>query len=416
MPHPSSARSVLPLLLTIFLDVVGLGIAIPILAVIFISKTESILPPDIDPRLRPLLYGLLIAAYPFAQFFGAPILGALSDQHGRKKLLLLSLAGTAAGYVLFAIGIVLRSIPLLFLSRILDGFTGGNISIAQSAMADTSDTSSKTRAFGLMGMTFGLGFILGPTLGGILSDSTIVSWFSPSVPFWFAALLTILNMALLSTFFKETLHTQIHTPVTILTGIRNIRKAFTTRGIRTVFFILFLFFLGVNIFQQFFQIYLIEAFSFTQGDIGMMFGFIGLCIALTQGLVVRPISRRFEPAQVLRFSLLGVGIALPFLLLPTQSIWLYAVIPFTALFQGLTFPNSTALVSNLIGKESQGEGLGLNQSVQAVAQMLPPILAGTVAYLHPGLPIVLASFFVLLSWIFFLTLYSPATVEIFHEV
>ncbi len=410
------SRSLFPLLLTIFLDVVGLGIAIPILAILFIGETQSILPSTIDPRLRPLLYGVLIAAYPFAQFFGAPILGALSDHRGRKKLLLLSLAGTAVGYALFAVGILMRSIPLLLCSRLIDGFTGGNISIAQSAMADTNDRDSKTRAFGLMGMTFGLGFILGPMLGGVLADPSIVSWFSPAVPFWFATLLTLINMLLLQTFFHETLHTRVRTKVTALTGIRNVRKAFTTPGLRLIFGVLFLFFLGTNIFHQFFQIYLVQRFSFDQGDIGLVFGYIGFCIAVAQGVIVRPVSRHFTPTQVLRVSIAGVGLVLPLLLLSTNPAWLVVILPFTALFQGLTFPNATALVSNMTGKESQGEGLGLNQSIQAFSQMLPPIFAGAVAFLHPNLPIIAASVAILSAWLVFIIFFVPEKVKPFHEV
>ena len=147
---------------------------------------------------------MLIASYPLAQFFGAPILGALSDKHGRKKIILISLIGTFFGYLLFAYGIITKNVTLLFASRMLDGFTGGNISTIMSAIADVSTVKDKTKNFGMIGMAFGLGIILGPFIGGNLADPNNVSWFNHSTPFWFAALICLFNIALVVFNFKET--------------------------------------------------------------------------------------------------------------------------------------------------------------------------------------------------------------------
>lgn len=411
-PH---TRPLAPLLLTIFLDVVGLGIAIPALSIILIDPVQSILPVETSMSVRGILYGFLIASYPAAQFFGAPILGALSDRHGRKNLLQISLFGTLVGYMMFALGIYLRSLPLLFASRLLDGFTGGNISIAQSAIADSSTLDEKTKNFGLVGVMFGLGFILGPFLGGILSDPEIHSWFTLATPFWFAALLTGLNMTLLAFLFQETLRTHLHTPITALTGLRNFKKAFSMRNTRAIFLMSFLFSAGFTFFTQFFNVFLIERFQFDQSDIGYVFGLFGICMTMTQGIIVRPVARRFTPRQVLNVSILAQGMILPLILLAYTPGILFMIIPFISIFQGLSFPNLTTLVSNETGKESQGEGLGLNQSVQSMAQIFPPVMAGFIAVLHPNLPILIGSGCLILAWLTFITLYRPSPV-LFHEV
>ncbi len=415
MHETKSSGSLLPLLLTVFLDIVGLGIAIPTLSIVLIDPAQSILPADISPAARSIIYGFMIAAYPTAQFFGAPMLGALSDRFGRKKLLLLSLAGTMIGYILFALGIYMHSVAILFISRILDGFTGGNISIAQSAIADTSTAANKTKNFGLMGMMFGLGFILGPFIGGKLSDPELVSWFTLATPYWFAALLTLGNMVLLEYLFKETLRTSVHTPITLLTGLRNFSKAFSMPGLRAIFAMSFLFSVGFTFFTQFFNVFLIERYSFDQGDIGNVFGLFGICMALTQGFIVRPVSKRFTPAQVLRFSLLAQGLILPTILLATTPSILYMIIPFISIFQGLSFPNLTSIVSDQLGAESQGEGLGLNQSVHSMGQSFPPIIAGFIAAVHPNLPMIFGGACLLLAWLVFVSFYRP-TKEKFHEV
>ena len=162
--------SIIPIIFTVFLDLLGLGIIIPILPAVLLDPFGGILPWTCTYPVRIMLYGFLVASYPIAQFFGAPILGTLSDGHGRKKILLISLLGTLLGYIIFLIGILDQNVGLLFVGRLIDGFTGGNISVAQSAIADISDEKSKARNFGLIGMSFGLGFVIGPFIGGKLSD------------------------------------------------------------------------------------------------------------------------------------------------------------------------------------------------------------------------------------------------------
>src|SRR6185369_2029743 len=111
----------------------------------------------------------------------------------RRKLLAISILGTSASYVVFALGIVTKNLPLLFISRAFDGITGGNIAVAQAAVADITKPEHRAKNFGLIGAAFGLGFIIGPYIGGKLSDPSVVSWFSASTPFWFAAALSFFN-------------------------------------------------------------------------------------------------------------------------------------------------------------------------------------------------------------------------------
>ena len=147
-----SRKSLFVLFCIVFLDMIGIGIVFPILAPLFIDQSSGIFSASVPYAARTVLFGLLIASYPFAQFFGAPLLGGLSDRHGRKNLLITSLAGTCIGYVLFALGIVFHNIYFLFFSRLLSGFTGGNISVTLSSIADVSGQKEKVRNFGLIGM------------------------------------------------------------------------------------------------------------------------------------------------------------------------------------------------------------------------------------------------------------------------
>jgi DHA1 family tetracycline resistance protein-like MFS transporter len=225
---------IFPLLLTIFIDLLGVGIVIPILAPLFLIPFTSILPASYTHDQRVLLMGILSASYPLAQFLGAPLLGALSDRYGRKPLLILSLIGTLAGYLLFGLGVITKSLPLLFLGRIIDGFTGGNISIAQSAIADITKPENRARNFGFIGMAFGLGFVLGPYIGGKLIDPSIVSWFSQSTPYFFTALLTTINIGLVIFLFPETIKEKVKSKIKLLSGFINLKKAFLIKNLRTL--------------------------------------------------------------------------------------------------------------------------------------------------------------------------------------
>lgn len=394
-------KSILPIFFTVFLDLLGLGIVIPILPAVIIDPRNGVLPMSFSFSSRTLIYGFLIASFPLAQFFGAPILGALADKHGRKKLLTISLFGTLLGYVLFAVGIIEKNIYLLFLGRILDGFTGGNISIAQSAIADISDEKTKSRNFGLVGMAFGFGFIIGPYIGGKLSDPSIISWFNYATPFWLSVILSTINIILVIFRFEETLAARREVEVSIFSGIRNIQKAFTLERIRVMFLVVFLLTVGFNFFTQFFQVFLIGKFKFNQSQIGDFFAYIGLWSAFAQGGLLRPLSKKFSPRNILSYSIILLAATFPVLLIPDKAIYLYMIIPFIAAFQGLTNPNATAIVSNLTEKDKQGEILGINQSIQSLAQAIPPIIAGFVTSVNINMPIVFAAISTITAWLVF---------------
>ena len=386
---------------TVFLDLLGLGIIIPILPALLLDPVGGILPEAYSFSTRTLIYGFLIASYPLAQFFGAPILGTLADQKGRKKILSLSLIGTLIGYVIFVIGILTNSLFLLFAGRILDGFTGGNISIAQSAIADVSTDENKSKNFGLVGMAFGLGFIIGPYLGGKFSDSSIVSWFSYATPFYIAIILSAINILLVQKNFAETHKRDENAKVDVLRGFHNIKKAFEFKELKTMFLVVFLLTVGFNFFTQFFQVFLYTKFQFTQSQVGEFFAYMGIWIALSQGAFLRPLSKKFKPREILSYSIILLAITLPMLLVPTNKIWLYLIIPFIAIFQGLTQPNSTAIISNLVDREKQGEILGINQSISALAQAVPPIIAGFVSAVNVNIPTIFAALSTIIAWFIF---------------
>ncbi len=411
----SNGKALFTLILIVFVDLVGLSIVIPILGPMLVGS-NAILLTNLSNSARTIILGLLIASYPILQFFGSPILGALSDKYGRKSILLISEVGALLGYVVFAIGIMLGNIWIIFASRMFSGFMSGNLSIANSAIADISDKKSRMKNFGLIGMAFGFGFIIGPFLGGELANSNLVSWFSISTPFWFAAILSLVNVVLIATIFKETIKQKLsHLEIHPLTGLRNLKKALEMKNMRTIFIVIFIFFFGFSFFTQFFQVFLIDKFGFDQVQIGNIFGYIGIWLALTQGVFLRPLAKRFNAGKILTFSLLAYSIALLFVLVPKNPLFLLFVLPFTAFFGSISMPSSTTLVSFMSSDETQGEVMGIRQSVQSAAQAIPPLIAGFIVAINYNLTVIVASAFAFLAWIIFIGFYRKTRHEKFHE-
>lgn len=399
-------KKIVPLFITILIDLIGVGIVIPVLGVLFLDPAYGLLDESTTQGTRTLLFGMLIAAYPFAQFIGAPILGAWSDRKGRKPVLVVSLIGTVIGYALFALGIYIQSLPLIFIARLLPGFTGGNISVAQSAIADLSTAETRTKNFGLIGMAFGLGLIIGPFLGGVVSDPKIVSWFDHDTPFWFACGLALINTIIVKFLFKET-----HIPKkeekpprpieALFKGVHNIKQAWLSPQFGRLFLVAFLWMAGFSFYTQFFQLFLIERFDFTSTRIGLTLGYIGFLAAFTQGFLTNRISKRFTSYQVLRVMLLTLPLGILLLLLPKDPVFLYLYMIVGSISIGLSLPNMTSLVSDRADEQSQGKIMGVYQSVQALAQIIAPLVAGVLAGISAAVPLMVASVILLITWFIF---------------
>jgi MFS transporter, DHA1 family, tetracycline resistance protein len=388
---------------TAFLDLVGLGLVIPIAAPLLL-ETDKVLGPEVSQASRSIILGALISSFALAQFFGAPILGALADAQGRRKWLLFSVAGTLVGYVGFAIGVELGSLFILFASRILAGVTGGNIAIVFSAIGDISRPSDRARNFGMVGAAFGMGFIIGPFLGGKLADNTLVSWFGLDTPYLFAAVLALLNLYLIYTRLPETLQMARNSKLSLLTGARNISLAFGRSNLRSVFAVGFLFMMGFSFFTQFYQVYLISRFHFSVAQVGNAFALIGICVALTQGILVRKLSGKVPSKSIIGVSMFTLAGGLLLQLVPSDPVWVMCLLPIVALSQGLTTPNLNSLISAQAGPDEQGEIFGISSSVNSLGMAAPPLIAGVLTSMDVRYPILAAATIIFLAWVVFLLL------------
>jgi len=259
------------------------------------------------------------------------------------------------------------------------------------------------KIFGMIGMAFGLGFILGPALGGVLADSSVVSWFDPSTPFWFTTILTLVNIILLIFLFPETLKEKGARAVSLFTGIQNIVYSFKMPNLRSIFSVALMFSLGFTFFTQFFAVALIEKFDYTEKDIGLFYAWVGIWLVITQGIFVRILARKnYQPSTLLKFSILGLSIGLLLVIFPTDVYWEYFIAPIIAISHGITTPNLLSTISAQASSEQQGSILGINQSMQSIGAAIPPIIGGYLTAFNFHYPLIAATAIVFIAWLLFL--------------
>ncbi len=381
------------LFLVTLLDLVGFGIVIPLLPSLFTNPNSpySVLPSGMSAQQGYVLFGILVATYPFLQFFCAPIWGQLSDKYGRKWLLAISMLCMTAANGLFAYGLIQKSILLLFVSKALGGAAGGNLSIAQAIVTDLFAPRHRARQFGVIAAAFGIGMVLGPYLGGKLIDPTIHPLFSIQTPFVFATVLSLLSAVSIMLFLPETLKKEEEGSIHWLQAIGNILNAYELKQMRAIFLVGFLFQASFAFFASFINVYLYKQFQFSEGAIGEFFGYIGLWIAIAQIVLSKPIHARFSNRQIVLWSLVVYASTTLLLLGINNVAQLFVLGALFAIANALAQISILALVSEQAHEKSQGKILGLNASIYAVAQMIPPLLSGVLAAtLGSTTPIVVA--------------------------
>ena len=392
------------LFVTIFLDLLGFGILIPVIPSLFANpnSTSYLLANGASIETGYLLMGLLIGLFFIGQFFMSPVLGELSDRFGRKKVLFVSVAGSALSYLLFGIGIMTKSILIVFFARAVNAVTSSILSVSQATIADITSPAQRTKNFGIIGAAFGMGFVVGPFLGGTLSNPAIVSWFGPTIPFWFASLLACINAISVLLFLPETNKHLVHRPLTFTRSIRNIHRAFHMRELRSLFATNFFFQAGFTFFTTFFSVFLITRYGFSQQGIGNYFAYTGIWIAISQGFLLRLIPQTVESKNILRISILCTSI---FILLQffTETWWeLLFIVPFLAIANGFSAANIQGSISRRATPSAQGEIMGLNASVESLARAIPPLISGFVAaVLSPSSPLIISSLLIFIAWVIF---------------
>jgi multidrug resistance protein len=348
---------------TVFIDLVGFGIVIPVLP--FYAEGTRF-------NATPRTVGLLFASYSVMQLVFSPILGRLSDKYGRRPVLLISIIGTGIGFLILGFATTLW---MLFLGRILDGITGGNISTAQAYIADITTKEDRAKGMGLLGAAFGLGFVLGPAIGGILSRWGI------AVPFLFAAGLCFANAVLLYFTLPETVTADHPARVSAAggRGFNQLIQSIAQPRLGFVLAIYFLFIVAFSIMTTTFSLYTIFRFGYDAQHTGYLFAYVGIIAVIIQGGLIGRLVKKFgEMPLVITGAICFAGslFAIPFV--GPQVGGLLALMIGGGVFSmgnSLATPALASLASKSVGPAEQGSVLGVTQSAASLARAVGPSLA-----------------------------------------
>lgn len=349
----------IPLFLIVLIDVLGMTIILPLLP--FYSQTLG---------ASPFVVGLLVSVYGLCQFISGPILGQASDKVGRKKILVISQIGTCLGFILLAVS---NNLLLVFLSRIIDGITAGNISVAQAYISDVTEPEERTHAFGMLGSAFSLGFIVGPAMTGFLSK------YGPHAPIYLAAFLSFSSVIATLTLLPDS---KIHqTESKSKLAFRNIIHFLKDENISPLLIQFFIFIFAFATFMSGFALFCGERFSHGQlvfgiREVGYLFTFMGAVSLFVQMGLLRRLNRIFGEVKLIITGFLTMAIGY-FIIGETFTIpFLLGAMMLTTFGSSIVRPGLTSLITTKVARHLQGAVLGVMQSLQSIAQVIAPLIGG----------------------------------------
>ncbi len=391
----SNKTALLFIFITILVDVIGIGIIIPIIPDLIMELTG-------EGVHMAIIYGMwLTTAYAGMQFLFSPVLGEISDQYGRRPILLIALLGLSVDYMIHAWA---PTITWLFIGRFLAGITGASFTVASAYIADISTKEEKAKNFGLIGAAFGLGFIIGPGIGGFFGEIDI------RLPFYIAAGLTFANFLFGWFFVPESLAPENRRPINVLKMIPGVSLA-SLRNYKGVLLLIFAFFLANLAGQALpstWSYYGIERYDWSPKEIGISLMVVGLLVAIVQGFLVGVIVKKLGKRNAIIFGFFLWTVGMFLFSLATEPWMLYVfLIPYA--LGGIAGPTVQGVISNQVSQKEQGNLQGAITGLVSITAILGQLIFSPVFYFFirpegsiyfPGAPYTLAAIFLLMAFLF----------------
>jgi multidrug resistance protein len=371
---------------TVFLDLLGFGLVIPILPLYAKTMHAS----DVQT-------GFLFAIYSVMQLFFSPILGRLSDRAGRRPILLISIFGSCASQLGYALA---PSFPWLVVARAIAGICGANVTAAQAYIADVTDARERAAGMGLLGSAMGLGFVFGPTLGGLLGQR------SARLPFYVASSLAAINLILALIILREPRPPGERTQARTLTW-EGLGRAVSMPRLRTLMILFFVVTFGFANLEGTFSLYLERQFGYGRRETSYLFAFIGVIMVLVQGVLVRRLAPRVgeRPLVIAGIGMMGTGFLLQAVIGSSVPL-LFIAIAIVAIGNGLNTPSLSSLISRAASGDHQGGVLGVAQACGALARIVGPLVGTWALGFGVGSPYVIGA-----AVMFLACLYAVSAVE-----
>lgn len=397
--------------LIVTLGFIGVALPYPILSPLFLEHQYNLVPTYFSDSTKPFLLGITLACYPLGQFLSSPIIGDLSDKIGRKKILVLTLLGTAIGYLLCAFSIMINNIWLLIVSRFLTGLAEGNITIAQACATDMSNQVHKTKSFGIIYAAAALGYIIGPLLSGYLLSSTQGPNFS--LPFFAATALSLGTTILVLFFFKE----QSNSAKNILKSnfkkyissnlkhffirsFQHIKEVWQDHKLQKLLIVHMILFAGIDLFYGYSPLYLLKTWHSSSTEISSFVAVFAISYSLSQATLV-PLAKRLLTATAILFlSAVFSGVLVMICLACVQKYILYILFPTAGVFFSLSSTYIAVLISDSAEQNIQGKVIGVSQSIRVFNDASIVIIGGLLASLSASLPFIIAGCLMIAAGLF----------------
>ena len=381
--------TLLGIYLVIFIDNLGISLLIPLLTPIAFDTNLGLL-TESPESFRALFYGLTLGIYGLAMFLGSPFLGALSDGFGRKKTLLCCLTGLGIGYSCLVLALEVKSLSLFILGRFIGGFCSGSLPVAQAALIDVSPENQRARFIGYIMFFVSLGYVLGPILGGYLSDSSLFTSFSLKTPFIFVTVLSFINLLILMISLPETKIASINLRTLVSTANRRLLESLLVPDIYRHAVFLMLMLLSWNTFFQFVGLFLSRELSLNPQDISSFMAWVGLGFAMAFLFLVQFVLRYTSLPMMVGCALGIMAFSIGGVFLSTHIYTLSFLAFLGAVGFGLSYSGLMAQLSLAVGKDRQGALMGVAAAIAALSAGLSGLIFGVLATISVSMPIMTA--------------------------
>jgi DHA1 family tetracycline resistance protein-like MFS transporter len=395
---PERYRSFLTVVLTYTLDLVGFSIVFPVLAPLLLNYSLHYFAPDASEIYRTTILGILFSVFGIAQFVGAPLIGVFSDHYGRLKVFLGTIGLSIIGYAIMAYSVYEQNLFWMFAGRILTGFCSGNFALAQSATADLVEPAHKSRAFGIIMGVGGLGFVVGPWVGGKLANP---EWLFGSGAFIFAAAAALLNFFMVLFFFKETYKRKAQ-HATFVDTFKGLQQVYHIRALRIILLTFMLYCVGWATYMVFFPTFLVQKFNLSANLIGDIYAYMSIVWFFCSTYLNKELVGKFSLHSLVIAGTLLVTVGIVSAILPT-SLWLYwIIIPVMLTGATLCWINLGTMLSNKASEAMQGRALGASGAMWSLGQIVAPLVCGPLAGWNLYTPLLFGALFVFLSFVYFI--------------
>lgn len=394
----------IPFYLIILIDNLSVSLVIPVLIPIAYNAQTGLISSG-STSSRALFYGVSIGSSSLAMLFGAPLLGALSDHLRRKKTLELCLVGMAFGYAMIVVAMLQRNVYLFVAGRVVGGLFSGSLPVAQAAIIDVTPKDRRVKAIGVVMFCVSMGYVVGPLIGGYLSDSTLVSWFSLKTPFVFVAVATLVNLLILLLTYREAPAPGVAGKIAVPNPVKHLLDAFNFPGIRVLSASLLLMSLGWTAFFQFIGLYLATNEGFDQRAVSNLISVVGVGLAAAF-LSLVPLSVKYlKPAVAVILALALMTVCIAGTALTGAKVALYALPLLGAVGYGISYSGLVGLMSTSVDDSHQGSIMGMAGAIAASTAGFSGVVFGIVDG-SGSVPILSAAVFVFLAAVLMTTKYA----------